>query len=52
VNRASDDGWTPLAIAIDIGHAEAAAALRRLGATVHHRAGFGTVRQLSLLVQV
>lgn len=27
-------------------------ALRRLGATVHHRAGFGTVRQLSLLVQV
>jgi ribonuclease HII len=27
-------------------------ALRRLGVTVHHRAGFGTVRQLSLLVQV
>ncbi len=24
-------------------------ALRRLGATVHHRAGFGTVRQLNLL---
>jgi ribonuclease HII len=26
-------------------------ALRRLGVTVHHRAGFGTVRQLSLLLE-
>ncbi len=27
-------------------------ALRRLGATVHHRAGFGTVRQLRLVLDV
>ena len=34
VNRADDDGWTPLGIARDEGHSEAAAALERLGAAI------------------
>jgi len=42
-------GW-----AANAGYASAAhrAALHRLGATAHHRAGFGSVRQLALLCRI
>jgi ribonuclease HII len=44
--RYPDYGWAANA---GYGTAQHRQALRRLGATAHHRASFGTVRQLSLL---